>query len=171
MKRLVFLFVVIVIIAGVVFYFGWIQIKLEEDSYAIVFTKTNGWEEEHISPGEFAWRWQRLIPTNLTLHEFPITPHATSATLRGNLPSGSTYGALLETANPFSFVISVDVIYRIRPASLAHLVRDDGLRSDTLGIYYRRMDTEMEQPVPQFGSDEVEKLADFLQTFVRRQTP
>ncbi len=32
-------------------------------------------------------------------------------------------------------------------------------------------DAEMEQPVPQFGSDEVEKLADFLQRFVGRQRP
>ena len=145
MKRLIVLFVVLVIIASVVFFFGWIQIKLDEDSYAVIFTKTAGWEEEVISPGKFAWRWQQLLPTNLTLHEFPITPHFTSATVRGSLPSAATYGTLLESATPFSYVISVNVIYRLQPAALPGLVRDDGLRSDALGAYYNRIDTEMEQ--------------------------
>ncbi len=145
MKRLIVLFLVLVIVASVVFFFGWIQIRLEEDSYAVIFTKTGGWEEDTISPGEFAWRWQRLLPTNLTLHEFPITPHLTSTTLRGNLPSATTYGALLESASPFSYVISVHVIYRLQPAALPGLARDDGLRSDALQAYYNRIDTEMEQ--------------------------
>jgi len=149
MKRLIALFLVLVIIAAVIFYFGWIQIRLDEDSYAVIFTKTGGWEEETISPGEFTWRWQRLLPTNLTLHEFTITPHSTSATLRGSLPSAATYGPLLESATPFSYVISVDVIYRLEPAALPRLVRDDGLRSDVLDAHYDRIDTGMEQLITQ----------------------
>ena len=149
MKRLIALFLVLVIIAAVIFYFGWIQIRLDEDSYAVIFTKTGGWEEEIISPGEFTWRWQRLLPTNLTLHEFTVTPHATSATLRGSLPSAATYGALLESATPFSYVISVDVIYRLQPAALPRLVRDDGLRSGALDSHYYRIDTGMEQLITQ----------------------
>ncbi len=149
MKRLIVLFVALVIVASVVFFFGWIQIKLDEDSYAVIFTKTAGWEEEVISPGEFAWRWQRLFPTNLTLHEFPITPHFTSTTARGNLPSAATYGALLESSTPFSYVVSVDVIYQLQPAALPRLVQDEGLRSETLGAYYNRIDTELEQLIVQ----------------------
>ncbi len=149
MKRLITLFLVLVIIAAVIFYFGWIQIRLDEDSYAVIFTKTGGWEEEIISPGEFTWRWQRLLPTNLTLHEFTVTPHATSATLRGSLPSAAAYGALLESATPFSYVISVDVMYRLQPAALPRLVRDDGLRSGALDSHYYRIDTGMEQLITQ----------------------
>lgn len=147
MKRLVVLFLVLVIAAAVVFYFGWIQIRLDEDSYAVIFTKTGGWEEDVISPGQFAWRWQRLLPTNLSLHVIPIVPHTTSATLRGNLPSAATYGSLLESATPFSYVISVDVIYRLRPDALPGLVRDDGIRSEALELYYRRLDAEIEQVI------------------------
>ena len=149
MKRLIALFLVLVIIAAVIFYFGWIQIRLDEDSYAVIFTKTGGWEEEIISPGEFTWRRQRLLPTNLTLHEFTVTPHATSATLRGSLPSAAAYGALLESATPFSYVISVDVMYRLQPAALPRLVRDDGLRSGALDSHYYRIDTGMEQLITQ----------------------
>ncbi|MEE8441216.1 MAG: hypothetical protein V3S41_05795 [Spirochaetia bacterium] len=147
MKRLIVLFLVFVIVAAVVFYFGWIQIQLDEDSYAVIFTKTGGWEETVIAPAEFTWRWQRLLPTNLALHVIPIIPHSTTATVSGSLPSATTYGALLESASPFSYAISVHVVYRLKPDALPGLVRDDGLRSDALGTYYGRIDTEMEQVI------------------------
>jgi hypothetical protein len=184
MKRLVALFVVLVILAAVVFYFGWIQIKLDEDSYAVIFTKTGGWEEEVVSPGTFTWRWQRLVPTNLTLHIFPIVPHSASASLRGSLPSAAAYGALLETTNPFSYLISVDVVYRLNPDALPRLARDDGIRSDTMDAYYRRIDNGMEQVITEATlrlfaqptgltppASAVAAIAENLSTTLRRQYP
>ena len=147
MKGLVVLLVVLVILGAVVFYLGWIQIKLDEDSYALVFTKTGGWEVEVIAPGTFSWRWQRLLPTNLTLHVFTLTPHLNGVSFRGSLPSASAYGALLENTTPFDYVIAVDVAYRLKPESLPALARDAGLRAETQEDYYGRTDNEMTQVI------------------------
>jgi len=153
MKRLVAFLIVLLILAGVVFYFGWIQIHLNADDYAVIFTKTGGWENEVVRPGEFAWRWQRLIPTNLKLHIFPIVPHSSSATLRGTLPGAESYAGLLEGDAPFSYVVAVNFTYRIRPESLPALARDSGLRSDALDDYYRTTDSEMQQYISESTLD------------------
>lgn len=147
MRRFALLLVVLVVIGGVVFYFGWIQIKLDEDSYGVIFTKTGGWEDQVVAPGEFTWRAARLLPTNLTLHLFALQPQTQTTNLRGSLPSASTYAALIETTDPFSYALTVDTVYRIRPGELTRLAREQGLRQEGLAAYYRRSENQMEQVV------------------------
>lgn len=143
MKRFIVSILVLAVIAAVIFYFGWIQLKLDEDTFGVVFTKTGGWEDTALAPGDFAWRVQRLLPTNLTLHLFPVTPRAAAIDLRGSLPSATEYGSLLESPAPFSYAISLDIVYRLRPAALPRLARTDGLRADTMNAYYERMEDQM----------------------------
>lgn len=145
MKRLVVLFVFLVVVGGVVFFFGWIQIRLDADEHAVIFTKTHGWEEQVVRPGEFTWRWQRLLPTNLTLHVFPLTTRVTSATMRGTLPSAAAYGSLVDGTAAFSYLITLDVAYRLREDSLPQLARDHGLRSNSLDEHYSSLDAQIGQ--------------------------
>jgi hypothetical protein len=142
-KRLIVLLVFLIAVGAVVFFFGWIQIKLGPDEHAVIFTKTNGWEEQVIEPGTFTWRWQRLLPTNLTLYVFTLTPEQTNASIRGSLPSASTYATILDGAGGFSYAVTLDISYRIAPASLPTLAREDGLRPDGLQQYYDSLESQL----------------------------
>jgi len=147
MKGFLVVLVFLLIIGGVVFYFGWLQIHLDEDSYAVVFTKTGGWEDDVISPGTFEWRGAKLLPTNLALHVFPIKNQVFQTTLRGSLPGATTYASLLETAGAFSYAVTVTVSYQIEPTRLPTLVRTGGLRSEELDRFYQGVNAEIQQVV------------------------
>ena len=85
MKRFVILMVVLLLLGGVAFYFGWVQIHIPAGHYGVIFTRTNGWEDEPVVPGTFVWRWQRLVPTNFTLYLFDVESHRTEVRLDGKI--------------------------------------------------------------------------------------
>jgi hypothetical protein len=145
MRRFVILLAVLLVLGGVVFYFGWIQIRVPSGHHGVIFSRTSGWEDEPIEPGTFVWRWQALIPTNLTLHTFEITPHRTDVRLEGTLPSGPEIDALLDDGGDFSYEIRVTVATQLRPDRLPSLARDDGLRPEDLDDYYDDIDARIGQ--------------------------
>ena len=145
MKRVLIVLVVLLLLGGVVFYFGWIQIRIPAGSYAVIFTRTNGWEPRAIESGTFVWRWQRLIPTNLSLYVFAPERHTTEARLQGNLPSGKTMDILLDQAGDFPYDVRITVGTRLDPESLPGLARDEGLRPEDLSDYYDELDARISQ--------------------------
>ena len=147
MKRFLAVLVLLMILGGVVFFFGWLQIRLDEDEYAVVFTKTRGWEDEVIVPGSFEWRVERLLPTNLTLHVFPVRPQLAQTTIRGSLAGATTYATLLDAAGAFSYAVTVSVTYSLEPSELPTLARADGLRAEELEGYYGQVAAEIQQVV------------------------
>ncbi|MFW5683488.1 MAG: hypothetical protein ACOC1I_01410 [Spirochaetota bacterium] len=143
MKKLAVVFVILLILGGVVFYFGWIQIQIPSDGYGVIFSRTNGWEEDVIEPGSFAWRWQRLLPTNFELYVFRPEPHRTSVSLSGALPSSSAIETILQESGEFSYELRVDVQTRIRAGELPSLARRQELRPDDLDAYYDEIDARI----------------------------
>ena len=79
---------------GTAFWFGLLSIDLEEGEYGVVYTKLKGYEDQAIKSGDFIWRWEALIPTNLTLHTFTLEPRVVALKSSGTLPSGDYYKAL-----------------------------------------------------------------------------
>ena len=131
-----FILFLIIIAGGLVFYFGWIQIQLEENTYAVIFTKLNGYDEEITEPGTFTWRWDRLLPTNMTIHEFTLRPQEKEISLSGTLPSSDSYSLYLEGAPDFSYSLSFRISFTVRPESLPELVTDYHVTPDTIGSWY-----------------------------------
>jgi len=86
MRKLFVSLIILIIVGGVGFYFGWIQIQLPANTFGVIFTKTNGYEASVVRPGTFEWRWQRLLPTNLTLYTYTLAPQSTNVTVAGTLP-------------------------------------------------------------------------------------
>ena len=130
-----FLFVV----AGVIFVFGWVQILLPPGTYSVFFSKTSGYEEELMEPGQFIWRWQRLIPTNVTLFSFEQAPRTTQMTTRGELPSADLYAQSIgQPSSRFAYELGLTISARLPPASLRHLVANVGLRPEGLDEWYGR---------------------------------
>lgn len=136
MRKFFVSLVVLVVAAGVAFYFGWVQFQLPADSYGVIFTKTGGFEQEVVKPGAFVWRWQRLLPTNLTLFVFHLSAQEDRITSEGTLPSGTLYAQFLEGKPSFSYNITVDVSYVLNPDALPRLMMDDHVTPKNLDAWY-----------------------------------
>ncbi len=152
-----FFFTLLILIAavGTVFWFGWVQFSLEEGEYAIVYTKTNGYESEVLRNGEFAWRWQALLPTNLSLHIFTLETRSLTVDRSGNLPSGDYYAQMAGEDLSFSWEIEVDIVYRMDPDSLPSLVAE-GLAAAELDSYYNDFESELSSEIVRLIAAEVE---------------
>jgi len=136
MKTFLIVLVILVILSGVVFYFGWVQIHLPAEHYAVVFTKTGGYDKEVIRPGEFSWRWQRLIPTNMTLYKFDLHPRSMEISFQGSLPSADLYSSILPENPDLSYRGQIDVTFTIAPESLPALVAEKKLLPDQLEDFF-----------------------------------
>jgi hypothetical protein len=145
MKRILITLFVLVVLGGVVFFFGWVQIRIPPDAHAVIFTKTHGWEEKVIAPGTFVWRWQRLLPTNLTLYVFELSPHRSSVSLSGSLPSAEVFESILGSPASFSYDLVMNVTTQIRPEQLPTLAEEAGLRPEGLDQFYADLDLQITQ--------------------------
>jgi len=154
MRKLLVSLLILIVAAGVAFYFGWIQLQLPADSYGVIFTKTNGFEHQVVKPGTFVWRWQRLLPTNLKLYTFKLTPQKTRVSSQGTLPSGALYAQYLDGKPDFSYNIAISVSYVMKPETLPSLMIDDRITPQTLGTWYEGFDTRIAAEAQDYMSTE-----------------
>ena len=131
MRKFIISAIILVALAGTVFYFGWVQIHLPENTYAVIFTKTGGWDDSVTKPGTFVWRWERLLPTNFKIHTFTLKPHTASISASGALPSGDVYADMLDPKPDFNFSVKMTVGFNVDPESLPLLVSTATLTEDT----------------------------------------
>jgi hypothetical protein len=136
MKAFLVIFVILVILGGAAFYFGWVQILLPPEHYAVVFTKTGGYDQKVIPPGQFVWRWERLIPTNMTLYIFDLNPRSREVSFHGSLPSADLYSSVLPDNPDFSVSGTVRLQFAIVPDSLPALVAEEKLTPEGLDDFY-----------------------------------
>jgi hypothetical protein len=140
MRKFVISLLILLIAGGVAFYFGWVQLQMPPNTYGVVFTKTGGWDDTVIRPGEFHWRWERLLPTNFTLHVYSASPHRAEVRASGMLPSADVYAGYLEENPDFSYEIAVSVSYRVRSSELPRLAEEEDLRPAGLEDWYAQYD-------------------------------
>ncbi|MFP4377554.1 MAG: SPFH domain-containing protein [Spirochaetales bacterium] len=143
MKRFLLLFLFVVIIGGVVFFFGWLQLQIPANGYAVIFTKTHGWDEQVVEPGEFIWRWERLIPTNLDLYVFDIEQRGITVTVDGSLPSAAAYEQLVSENGALDYSVAVRITYQVEPAALPELAESSGVRPGELPAFYDQLEDEI----------------------------
>ncbi len=149
-------------LAGTVFYFGWVQILLPEDSYAVAFTKTAGWDEEAMEAGQFNWRWERVIPTNMKLHIFHLRPRSAVVGHSADLPSGQIYSEFLDNGAEFRYELELRIRYTIDPTDLPQLVSEGGLRQDSLDDFYETLESSLHEQI-------VERIPSLVNTAIHDQ--
>jgi hypothetical protein len=137
MKKALVTLIVLVVLGGVIFYFGWVQIRLPGEACAVIFTRTGGFDRKVTMPGSFSWRWERLIPRNLTVYSYSLAPYRARVEVRQPLPSAELYSAVLPDRPDFSIRAVVDLQFALRPESLPGLLRDERLYPEALPEYYR----------------------------------
>ena len=120
---------------GAAFWFGLLSVDLEEGQYGVVYTKLSGYEDAPVRNGEFTWRWQALLPTNLTLHVFDLETRSVELKASGTLPSGTYFSAIAGENADFSWSVAARVRYRLDPAVLPSLVADGLVGSGLDGFY------------------------------------
>ena len=124
--------IVLLGIAGTIFVAGWIQILLPPATYAVLFSKTGGYDPRVIEPASFSWRWERVIPSNVTLYFFPVQPATVATPIRGQLPSAQTVASVLPGTADFAYRATVTVTFAVRPDALPGLVAEQGLLPEAL---------------------------------------
>ncbi len=147
--------IIILAAAGAVFWFGWVQFSLGEGDYAVIYTKTNGYESKPLKNGEFAWRWQALLPTNLSLHIFNLETRTYTLDKSGKLPSGDFYASMTGEDINFDWNIKMKILYHLNPDTLSSLV-SDGLLSAGLDSYYSDFEARLNSELINLVSTEVE---------------
>jgi len=141
---------ILLLLVGGGFYFGWIQIRLGENDYGVVFTKMKGYDPEVMVPGKFIWRWENLLPTNMKLHVLHLEPRQTLVSQKGQLPSGELFSKVLDSAPSFEYDLSFRVIYRLRPEALPALVESGSLVPGDLEGWYGRFEDSLAVQVLSF---------------------
>ena len=122
MKKGIAIFFILLVSAGVVFYFGWTQFKVEAGECGVLISKTSGVNREAVLPGKFSWHWECLLPTNSVLRVFSLKPRTVTKTVSGSLPSADVYSTAFQTAPDFSYRFDFICTARVTPENIIALV-------------------------------------------------
>lgn len=143
MKKAIVILFLLIILAGTGFGFGYVPLRLDAGSRAVMFTKTSGWHEEAFQAGEFEWAWELLIPTNAILYVFPDESRQVSVQSSSLLPSADLYANFLEGQPALEDRVDLQVSYRVSTESLPELA-PAGLRPQGLEDWYSDTDRQIE---------------------------
>ena len=151
MKKFFITMLLLLILGGVVFYFGWAQFRVPVGAYGIVHSKTHGIDPNLIRSGEFRWLWYMLIPTNVQIVALNLDTVNHSINTRGTLPSGDTYAAFTGINADFSWEIRAAFSFRLDSEQLISLAS--------------RYNFNSQEDLTAFEQD----LAQRIETFILRQ--
>lgn len=143
MKKAIFILFLLIILAGTGFGFGYVPLRLEAGSRAVMFTKTSGWHEEAFQAGEFAWAWELLIPTNAILYVFPDEPRRVQVESSSLLPSADLYANFLAEEPSLDGRVELGISYRVSTEGLPELA-PAGLRPQGLEDWYSDTDGQIQ---------------------------
>jgi len=130
MKKFFFILLLLLILGGTVFILGWAQLTVPPGSYGVMRTKTHGLEAKVIRDGEFRWFWYKAIPTNANVSVFTISPVKRPIKSSGALASGDVYAALAGLNADFSWEISGDISFTIKPECLPQFTEKENINND-----------------------------------------
>ncbi len=145
MKKFIIFLLVLIIIGGVLFSIGWLQFRIERNEIGVVHTKTVGYLDRPVLPGEFFWTPWNLIPTNMELIRVPSHPVTVRISHKGTLPSGDLYSYYIQGHPDFSYSIDLSVVFSIHPDRAVFLVKHENLSSDTYPQWIEHKRKSLEQ--------------------------
>ena len=132
-------FFILLPIAIAIFFVGWVQLSVPAGSYGVMISKTGGIDKKAIEPKKFYWRWERLIPTNVSVRKFSLTPYEYEDILTGVLPSGELYSQMIEGSPDFSYSVSVKTVIKMKSEFLPEYIeRTDAKTQSELDEYLEK---------------------------------
>ncbi|HON88917.1 MAG TPA: hypothetical protein P5519_00215 [Spirochaetia bacterium] len=128
-KKLIVRLILLLIVSLIVFFFGWINWRIQPGCFAIYISKTSGIQHTVIKPGDFVWKLEALLPTNVKLLQFKPLMYTDSFELTGTLPSAEAYKAFIGGNPDFSWKLSVSCSISYNYDSLPELYENAGISS------------------------------------------
>lgn len=133
MKKFLITVFILALLSLSVFVLGWTPLYVPRGSIGIMTSKTGGVDAHPIVPGEFAWHWERLIPTNARTLSFIANPVTKEITVTGELPDAARYATYLGGKDDFSWEVSVSITAKVLPSTLPDLVGNEAI-TDQLSL-------------------------------------
>jgi len=130
MKKFLFVLFLLLVLGGTVFFLGWAQLTVPPGSYGVMRSKTHGLEKEVIRDGEFRWIWYKVIPTNAKVSVYTISPVKRTVKTSGVLASGDVYAALAGLNADFSWEISGEISFSLKPEKLPEFTERENINDD-----------------------------------------
>ncbi|POR02829.1 hypothetical protein AU468_06130 [Alkalispirochaeta sphaeroplastigenens] len=157
MKRFVALLIILLVLGAVAFGVGYVPLRLQDGTVAVLYTKTSGWDPEPLQAGTFDWRWELLIPTNARIHHFPDTPRRAQLHTSALLPSAELYETFLEGAPSLRQELTLEIQYRPVPQNFVTLA-PRGISSDNIEPWLVSLDRELTGAALVFAATALEDL-------------
>ena len=129
MKKFIITLFILLILGGVVFFFGWAQFSVPPGAYGVISSKTHGIDPVPVQSGEFRWVWYKLIPTNVQILVFHLEPESTTINFSSSLPSGNSYASFAGLGADFSWEFKASVSFSLDPNMLIPLVTRHNINS------------------------------------------
>jgi hypothetical protein len=130
MKKFGISLIILIILGGVAFYFGWVKAAVPAGEYGVIISKTHGVDGEVIQDGKFRWLWYKLIPTNVKILTFKLSAIEEKLSVSGNLPSSETYAAFSGVPMDFSYELSGAFSFLLKPEMLPALTEKNILSDE-----------------------------------------
>jgi hypothetical protein len=121
MKKFFITILILIILGGIVFYFGWVEFSVPPGAYGIMRSRTHGADKQLIRNGEFRWEWYKVIPANVEILILKPKTMSRSFTHKGMLPSAETYESLLGIKADFSYEAAGSFSFNIKPDAFPDL--------------------------------------------------
>ncbi|MDC7219254.1 MAG: hypothetical protein PQJ59_04900 [Spirochaetales bacterium] len=141
-------FLIIIGFSGYVAYTGWVQYDIPEGYGGLVHTKFTfadgkrggGFDDTLTVHDGLHWRWEKLLPTNLTMHVYPLDIKTATLSSSGSLPSGETYLAFLEEggSDRFNWDIRFTITYKLKEEMIPQLASKEGIFQEDLEDFFTR---------------------------------
>jgi hypothetical protein len=144
MKKIVATLFILIILGGVIFFFGWVQFRVPPGSYGVMRSKTHGVDPSVLREGEFRWEWYAVIPTNAEITVFTLGAIERPVLVKGDLPSGSIYSAFAGLPMDFSYEFSGSLSFTVKAEALPALMTERGVAGqEELEVFGGRLADEI----------------------------
>ena len=154
----ILLLLVFILISGTIFYFGWIQIKLPENTYGVAFTKSSGYLDKIYEPGKFSWEYRKLIPSNFKLLKFKLSAQQLEIDQQQELPQGKIYSEYLPGSPDFSYHFNYLLTYIIKPDFFPSMVAEFLIEPDQMDLRYKSIDADIQLFIVDFYKNKVKDI-------------
>ena len=128
-RKLIIITLIVLVCAAAVFFFGWTQFSVPAGKYGVMLSKSGGYYPQAVIPGNFTWRWERLVPANAQILVFDLTPRQVNYTADGTLPSADRYAKVLNTKDDFSWSFGMDALVTLKPGQLVSIVEKNTIQT------------------------------------------
>ena len=165
MKKFLVSLFILIILGGVVFFLGWVQLSVPPGTYGLMSSKTHGIDPRPVVSGEFRWVWYKIIPTNVKITAYHIQPVHQNISTGGLLPSGNVYALFAGDQVDFSWDLSCSFSYSLNPEELVALVTENSISSpEELTVFQQDLTDRIEAFILGFlgNPDEADELEKFM---------